>query len=78
MALADPAVVERDLAAERADVDELLAVRREAERVLAHQERPLADRTGPRDVGLRDPHGTAIITVAASFHRLWTTRATRG
>ena len=43
-AFLDPAVVERELLAERTHVDELLAVGREPDRALAGQERPLADR----------------------------------
>ena len=42
--LPDPAVVERELLAQRAHVDELVAARREADRPLAGQERSLADR----------------------------------
>src|ERR1051325_7451094 len=43
--LLHPAMVERDLLAERADVDEILAVGRVAHRALADQKRPLTDRT---------------------------------
>ena len=43
-ALLQPAVVERDLLAERADVDEVLAVGRIAHRALADEQGPLADR----------------------------------
>ena len=46
--LAQPAVIEGDLGAERADVDVLAAVRRKADRVLAHQQRALADCARPR------------------------------
>ena len=50
-ALLDPAVLERRLLAERADVDVLVAaVRREAHGPLAHQERALADRRTRRSV----------------------------
>src|SRR6266545_1312135 len=43
-AFLDPAMFDRDLLAERADVDEVLAVRSEPDRTLAEKERPLADR----------------------------------
>jgi hypothetical protein len=43
-----PAVLDRDVRAERADVHVLVPVGGEADRVLPHQERALADRAGPR------------------------------
>src|SRR5262249_9598952 len=46
-ALSDPAVLERDVGAERADVNEVLTVRGEAQCALAGQECPLADRADP-------------------------------
>src|SRR5207253_2384819 len=47
--LLDPPVLERDLLAERADVDEVVvAVGRVARRPLSHQERSLADGAGDR------------------------------
>src|ERR671931_576575 len=57
-ALFHPAVIERDLLAKRADVDEVLAVGRVTHRAFAHQERPLADRTRARGNGClrRDTH----------------------
>src|SRR5439155_14502560 len=53
-----PAVRERDLLAERADVDEAsVARRREAGRTLPHQQSPLADGAGARLGLARDAHG---------------------
>src|SRR5207244_2936324 len=59
--LLHPAVVERDVLAERAHVDELaVAVRREPHRTLPDQERPLADSARPRDGVSRDAHRATI------------------
>src|SRR5581483_6948081 len=55
-------MLEGDVGAERADVDELLAVRREAGRMLAHQQRALADRAHAGDACLGDAH--RAITIA--------------
>src|SRR4029077_5839138 len=58
-ALAHPAVLDRDIGAERADVHVVdAAVRREADRPLSHQERALADRTRPTDLYPRAPRHT--------------------
>ena len=62
--LAHPAVLQRDLLAERADVDVLAAVRRETNRVLARQERALADRAGPRDGDSRGAHRATVANAA--------------
>jgi hypothetical protein len=53
----DPAGLDRELLAERTDVDELGSLTGgETHRTLAHQERPLAHGTRPRCRDLRDPH----------------------
>src|SRR5205085_8428439 len=69
--LLHPAVVERDLLAERADVDELaVPVRRESHRALPRQKRPLADSARPRDGVPRDAHRRTIARVGADFQPL--------
>ena len=56
-ALLDPARLDRELLAERADVDELRALRRgKAHGALAHQQRPLAHGAGTRRCDFRHPH----------------------
>src|SRR5262249_54752926 len=55
----------RDVLTERADVDELDTVRREAERVLALQQRPFADSAGAAYCRLRHAHGGDSTRVAA-------------
>ena len=56
-ALLDPAGLDGDLLAERADVDELGALgRSEARGALAHQKRPLTHRALPGCRDFRDPH----------------------
>ena len=56
---------------ERAHVDELVTVGEKPERVLAHQERPLADCAGTRDACLRDSHATAIDSPLPKNPQLW-------
>src|SRR5581483_5757273 len=65
-ALLQPAGLDREVLAERADVDVVLAVGRKSRRPLAHQQRPFANRAGTRDGLSRDPH-RADYTVASSF-----------
>ena len=59
-------MLDRDLLAERADVDELGALLgREADRALAHQERALADRADPHRADFRDAHAADYSPVLA-------------
>ena len=60
-AFLQPAVLDGDLLAERADVDELRAfLGRVANGALAHQERALADRADPHRADLGHPHAPTI------------------
>jgi hypothetical protein len=55
--LLDPAVLERDVLAERADVDELRPLLRgEEDRAFAHQQRPFADRADAHGCNFRHAH----------------------
>ncbi len=67
-ALAHPAVVEREVLAERADVDELDTVWGESERVLPLQQRPLAHRAPAAHARLRHAHGEDPTSVTSVFH----------
>src|SRR5581483_10085280 len=68
-ALADPAVLERGLLAERADVNVLAPVGREPHRPLAEEERPLADRAGQAE-GAGARHGMRNIRKERVFGAL--------
>src|SRR5262249_48713884 len=65
-AFPDPACLDGELLAERADVHELGAFgRRKAHGALAHQQRPLAHRAGARRCDLRNPHPASDVTQLA-------------
>ena len=62
----DPALLRRDLLAERTDVHEVLAVRSKTRRALADEERPVADRADLRGKSARRPHPPATIAHPAA------------